>query len=539
MSEPDPAQEEIRYRDSLVAQRESLLEKLVEYAVGTQSNTVVGVKRAAFKHLLDLHVLFATLDPHEGTILPTASVSLTLDDEVQYRCAGYIQAEIERYADSLGMRAADDEEEGEKDSDGEETSDGEQADETKKAKRAKGKKAPKEVDTSSRARLEEEYLFMDVMSTFLRAIRVGAIHIRHGAILLAHYGRLGPAFDICSKVIVDVLRDEGMINKNGEIVVSVLTQALEDAYTLVLDGIVRDETNALQLSKLLATCFAIRGSQLSIVRRLESQYVIQIHLDLLSWIAKRLATYNKNKRSFKSAAAFFKVLVPLLGTIQGKDALKVKAYMDQALGQSKVEVSPTSKIWDGQRAYEKRLTTAMSKDKPGPAKKRAKKGDKGATGMTSGEEGSDNEGISGDEPETHEPPARPRRSGLRTRTAEPHSDIDQAMDQDEAGPVTPKARPRPKPRPVQIAQSTNEPVVPEAHEPSSERSPVAVQQEVNGFGVETPKVSRKRARPDEEDEEQRSTTLDGDNTADEAEHASDLLTPPGGDIQFRRKRVRH
>lgn len=76
--------------------------------------------------------------------------------------------------------------------------------------------------------MEEEYLFMDVMSTFLRAIRVGAIHIRHGAILLAHYGRLGPAFDICSKVIVDVLRDEGMINKNGEIVVSVLTQALED-----------------------------------------------------------------------------------------------------------------------------------------------------------------------------------------------------------------------------------------------------------------------------------------------------------------------
>lgn len=71
-------------------------------------------------------------------------MSLTLDDEVQYRCAGYIQAEIERYADSLGMRAADDEEEGEKDSDGEETSDGEQADETKKAKRAKGKKAPKE-----------------------------------------------------------------------------------------------------------------------------------------------------------------------------------------------------------------------------------------------------------------------------------------------------------------------------------------------------------------------------------------------------------
>ena len=93
----------------------------------------------------------------------------------------------------------------------------------------------------------------------------------------------------------------------------------------MLDGTVHDEANALQLAKLLSTCFAIRGSQLSIVRRLESQYVVQIHTNLLSWIAQRLGTYenNKNKRSFKSATAFFKVLVPLLGTIQSRDALKV------------------------------------------------------------------------------------------------------------------------------------------------------------------------------------------------------------------------
>lgn len=48
MNEPEPTPEEVRYRDSLITQRESLLEKLVEYAVGTQSNTVVGVKRAVW-----------------------------------------------------------------------------------------------------------------------------------------------------------------------------------------------------------------------------------------------------------------------------------------------------------------------------------------------------------------------------------------------------------------------------------------------------------------------------------------------------------
>lgn len=42
----DPSPEETRLRETLKDQRQSLLEKLIEYAVGTQSNTVEGVKRA-------------------------------------------------------------------------------------------------------------------------------------------------------------------------------------------------------------------------------------------------------------------------------------------------------------------------------------------------------------------------------------------------------------------------------------------------------------------------------------------------------------
>ena len=37
--------------------------------------------------------------------------------------------------------------------------------------------------------------------------------------------------------------------------------------------------------------------------------------------------------------------------------------MDQVLAQAKVEVSPTSKAWEPQRAYEKRLSAIMSKEK--------------------------------------------------------------------------------------------------------------------------------------------------------------------------------
>jgi cohesin complex subunit SA-1/2 len=45
----EPAAEEIRYSELLREQRDSLVEKLIEYAVGTQSNTADGVKRSVRK----------------------------------------------------------------------------------------------------------------------------------------------------------------------------------------------------------------------------------------------------------------------------------------------------------------------------------------------------------------------------------------------------------------------------------------------------------------------------------------------------------
>lgn len=84
------------------------------------------------------------------------------------------------------------------------------------------------VELSSRDVLEREYLFIDVISTFLRAIRVGAIHIHHGAVVLAHYGRLEVSFDTCSKAIVDVLREESIMNDSPEVIVTTVTQALQE-----------------------------------------------------------------------------------------------------------------------------------------------------------------------------------------------------------------------------------------------------------------------------------------------------------------------
>ena len=45
------------FRETLREQRDSLLEKLVEYAIGTQSNTLLSVKQAV-RHVLQMKVYF-------------------------------------------------------------------------------------------------------------------------------------------------------------------------------------------------------------------------------------------------------------------------------------------------------------------------------------------------------------------------------------------------------------------------------------------------------------------------------------------------
>lgn len=77
----------------------------------------------------------------DGSTSPLAAISLSLDDEMQYRCAGYIQAEIERYSDFLadndGSAGSDDAEKSDKESDNEEEAEEEEGASKKKKRKAK------------------------------------------------------------------------------------------------------------------------------------------------------------------------------------------------------------------------------------------------------------------------------------------------------------------------------------------------------------------------------------------------------------------
>ena len=94
---------------------------------------------------------------------------------------------------------------------------------------------------------------------------------------------------------------------------------------LYLDGIVRTADHSVALGKLCASCFVIRGAQLSVVRRLDSAHVVNVHTGALNFVCKRIAAYASanNKRARNRALVFFKVLSPMLTALEARDALKM------------------------------------------------------------------------------------------------------------------------------------------------------------------------------------------------------------------------
>lgn len=93
----------------------------------------------------------------------------------------------------------------------------------------------------------------------------------------------------------------------------------------MLEGEESSKEPSVALAKLLATCFVIRGAQLSVVGKIDPKSVVSIHTTLLSWIGQYIATYEKNGNGKQRniAADFFKVLLPLLSNIESRDALKM------------------------------------------------------------------------------------------------------------------------------------------------------------------------------------------------------------------------
>lgn len=68
-----------------------------------------------------------------------------------------------------------------------------------------------------------------------------------------------------------------------------------------------------------------RGAHLSIERKLASEHIVSIHTNLLTWSIKQIGGHeaNKNKKARNSGILFFRVLQPLLGPVDERDALRM------------------------------------------------------------------------------------------------------------------------------------------------------------------------------------------------------------------------
>lgn len=82
--------------------------------------------------------------------------------------------------------------------------------------------------------LQREHVFIRIMLAFLRAIHAGAVHYKHSVPFLANYTRLIEPFDICSKTIAEILRNEAILAEHSEEACQVIISALQDVSDLTV-----------------------------------------------------------------------------------------------------------------------------------------------------------------------------------------------------------------------------------------------------------------------------------------------------------------
>ncbi|GAA5843847.1 hypothetical protein JCM9279_000166 [Rhodotorula babjevae] len=385
--------------------RQSLLDRLEEYAVGSETNASEGVKQAALSVLLNIYTLsHLVVTPSSDPDGHLADLKLVASDELQARCAGFVEAEVERYAETL--READEEEQDatqrEDGSDDGASSSGSETETERsqgRSQRAKGKgkkaaagkkgkqAAPKKAEkrrrkTAAQIRADNlkeqarlvaiQHFLSSVVSPFLRVFHSGAFNLRHSVVLLKHWGRFGKEYDEQCKLLVHDLRDEGVYGAASDLIASIVVDILKSACELHLDSpestlATTTEEPLVSLGRQLSGVAAIRGAQLAIIGSLPADDHLRLHLDALKWIVPKLARLEETKRKDERTRAivFFKALAHLLLGLDGRSSLKVKTTLDSLLDEHDLAdaVSTTGpKVWEPVRAYQRRLITAMSKD---------------------------------------------------------------------------------------------------------------------------------------------------------------------------------
>lgn len=218
--------------DSLLEERNTLVQQCQDYAIGELNSASDAVKRTAFRLLLDLQI--AAKARH--SISEDANDLLTLSVQTQYRCAGFVQAEIERYAslfDPKGNTSDElvDENEDEQGNDSVHVEEGSCESPLLYSLKTMSAYASMPSVTAFRpvtlAQHAATYAFNDLMVSYARAICVDVLDLHHASTMLIHYDRFGPFFNECCRWLGDAVRQFGVLGDAGHAAAGVAVESLK------------------------------------------------------------------------------------------------------------------------------------------------------------------------------------------------------------------------------------------------------------------------------------------------------------------------
>lgn len=222
-----------------------------------------------------------------------------------------------------------------------------------------------------------------------------------------------------------------------------------------------DEDELLALAKVLSSVLVVPGPHFTILGRIESRSLLEIHTSLLDWLIKVVREHadRANRPKLEKALGLFKTLLPLLAGAVGREALAIHSHLAGCLASAGVEVK-ADKAWDHQRAYDKRVSRgrrACRVSAPGLTRPRSlfcarqlsslmakdSRIAKGARKQVAAE-------ADGSSPPPTSLTGAARAAGKRKRPSTGPADGDEEDEHDEEAGKMPakakKARPKPKPR---------------------------------------------------------------------------------------------
>ncbi|WFD00990.1 cohesin complex subunit [Malassezia yamatoensis] len=194
-------------------------------------------------------------------------------------------------------------------------------------------------------------------STFITAIKVGALDVQYSAVILHFYAHFDADFDAHCQELVHVLRDDALHAGRAWIVSETLLSALQQLFLLYADE--TSEAHFVALARHLANATMLHGPGFSIVQAIDADPIVTLHV---AGTQKVLEYWEDPSSDKKKISVFYKGLIHLLVTVSPKSAMQIHATIHQRFSAAHIQPEASAKEWDAFFAYEKRLLTLAAKD---------------------------------------------------------------------------------------------------------------------------------------------------------------------------------